>query len=66
MIRRNDPARWKERADGRMVHEDHTAMANLSPVGFQREIPYRNEPDAHPPIVADLQVAFFQGVKGKR
>jgi hypothetical protein len=28
MIRQDDPRRWKERADGSMVMEDHAAPAN--------------------------------------
>jgi len=28
MIRQDDPRRWKERADGSMVMEDHNAPAN--------------------------------------
>lgn len=34
-----DPRRRRELADSGMVHEDHTAMANLSPVGYQKEYP---------------------------
>jgi hypothetical protein len=34
-----DPRRRQEMADGGMVHEDTTAMANLSPNGFQRQYP---------------------------
>lgn len=67
MIKQNDPRRWQERADANMVREDHTAMANLSPNAFQREIPYHDI--AHDPSrsnVEELTIAFFDGVKGKR
>lgn len=31
-----DPRRKQEKRDARMVHEDHNAVANLSPEGFQK------------------------------
>lgn len=71
MIKQNDPRRWNERADARMVREDHMAMANLSNDGFQREIPHHDIPHnpavgyGHP-MMESLTIAFFDGVKGKR
>lgn len=44
MIIQNDPRRWKERADGSMVREDHGAVANLSPDVMMREIPHHDMP----------------------
>lgn len=32
-----DPRRRQELSDARMVQEDHSAMANLSPRGYQRQ-----------------------------
>lgn len=73
MIKQNDPRRWQERADARMVQEDHTAMANLSPVEFQREIPHHDltygpgdSPYGPRAQFAELKMAFFDGVKGRR
>lgn len=34
-----DPRRKVEMADGAMVKEDRTAMANCSPTGYQKEYP---------------------------
>lgn len=34
-----DPRRAQERSDGRMVREDHTAIANLSPTPVVKEYP---------------------------
>jgi hypothetical protein len=34
-----DPRRAQERADSRMIQEDHSAMANLSPFPIHREWP---------------------------
>jgi len=36
---KKDPRRAQERADSRMVQEDHNAMANLSPIAIHREWP---------------------------
>ena len=44
MIIQNDPRRWKERADGSMIAEDHSAIANLSPDVMMREIPHHDIP----------------------
>lgn len=32
-----DPRRKQELVDSRMIQEDHRAISNLPPVGFQRE-----------------------------
>jgi hypothetical protein len=32
-----DPRRAQERQDGRIIQEDHSAMANLSPIPITRE-----------------------------
>lgn len=73
MIKQNDPRRWEERADARMVQEDHNAMANLSPIPVNREIPHHNliygpgtSPYGPRAEYMELQEAFFQGAKGKR
>jgi len=71
MIKQNDPRRWEERADARMVQEDRNAMANLSPYGYQREIPHHDIPHdprrgyGHP-LMEDMAISFFAGVRGKR
>jgi hypothetical protein len=44
---KKDPRRAQERADSRMVQEDHQAMANLSPVPVYHEWP-RNLPYPSP------------------
>ncbi len=44
MIIQNDPRRWRERADGSMVMEDHQAQANLSPNVMIRAIPHHDIP----------------------
>jgi len=36
---KRDPRRAQERADSRMIQEDHEAMANLSPIPIHREWP---------------------------
>lgn len=71
MIKQKDPRRWKERADAAMVREDHMAMANLSSEFMAKEIPHHDiahDPSrgyGHP-MMEDLTIAFFDGVKGKR
>ena len=71
MIKQLDPRRWEERADASMVREDHAAMSNLSPNGFQREIPYHDIPHdprrgyGHP-LMEGMMISFAEGVKGKR
>jgi hypothetical protein len=74
MIMQNDPRRWKERADGSMVAEDHGAMANLSPDVMAREIPHHdipinpatvgNVPDYGRPKM-DMQTIFMTAAKKK-
>lgn len=73
MIKQNDPRRWQERADARMVQEDHTAIANLSPIPVNREIPHHeptygpgNSPYGPMAEFMELKEVFFQGVKGRR
>lgn len=72
MIKQNDPRRWQERADRRLISEDQAAIANLSPEFINKQV-FHNSPvygpgsrpyggDQH----EDLYVAFFEGVKGKR
>ena len=73
MIKQNDPRRWQERADARMVQEDHTAMSNLSSMPMIKEIPH-HEPTYGPgdspygprAEFAELKMAFFDGVKGRQ
>jgi hypothetical protein len=71
MITQNDPRRWKERADGSMVFEDKSAMANLSPSVMMREIPHNSVAiDPHTGDTPnfgkpDLSMAFFSVVKGR-
>lgn len=70
MIKQNDPRRWQERADARMIAEDPVAMANLSPIPINREMPHQH-PTWDPAtgmkmMTEDLTIAFFAGVKGKR
>lgn len=70
MIKQKDPRRWEERADARMVQEDRSAMANLSPIGYQVEIPHHDIPHDPRrgygnPLLEGLTDAFFRGVRGK-
>ncbi len=71
MITQNDPRRWKERADGSMIFEDKTAMANLYPNVIAREIPHHDMPiDPHTGNIPnfgkpELSMAFFGVVKGR-
>lgn len=37
--KRRDPRRAQERADGRMIQEDHTAISNCSPRFISKEWP---------------------------
>lgn len=73
MIIQNDPRRWQERADARMVQEDHNAIANLSPMPVHREIPHHEpvygptrSPYGPTAEFMELKESFFQGVKGKK
>ena len=73
MIKQNDPRRWQERADARMVNEDHNAIANLSAVPINKEIPHHgytygpgDSPYGPRAEFAELTMAFFDGVKGRR
>jgi hypothetical protein len=72
MIKQNDPRRWKERADGSMVREDHGAVANLSPNVMMQEIPHHDIPiDPHNGDIPSfgkpgLMEAFFAVVKDKK
>lgn len=71
MIKQNDPRRWQERADARLISEDHNAMANLSPEFINREVKHNNPvygPGSLPfgGYMEELHIAFFEGVKGKR
>ena len=71
MIKQADPRRWQERADGAMVREDHSAMANLAPEGFQREIPHHDIPHDPRrgygnPLMESMTLSFFDGVRGKK
>lgn len=76
MYIQNDPRRWKERADGSMVMEDHRAAANLSPDVMMREIPHHemaSDPSLAPRLlvedranVASLTMAFMGKVKAGR
>jgi hypothetical protein len=50
---KKDPRRAQERADSRMIQEDHTAMANLSPIPIHREWPKET---AYPSPVWDTPV----------
>lgn len=71
MIKQNDPRRWQERADARMVRENQSEIANLSRTPVNREIPHHDIPfnpsaGVRTPLDQDLVIAFFDGVKGKR
>ncbi len=73
MIKQNDPRRWQERADARMVNEDHNAIANLSSTPVHREIPHHDlvygpgeSPYGPTAEFMELKEAFFNGSKGRR
>jgi len=66
MIKQNDPRRWQERADARMIQEDHSAVANLPETVINREIPHHDLTYGPVSSIAELHMAFFDGVKGKR
>jgi hypothetical protein len=66
MIKQNDPRRWQERADARMVQEDHSAMANLSAVPMIKEIPHHSPVYGPHQELVELKMAFFDGIKGIR
>lgn len=53
MIKQNDPRRWKERADGSMVREDRSGIANLSPDVMMQEIPHHDIP-INPAVPGDI------------
>lgn len=73
MIIQNDPRRWRERADGSMVMEDHMAQSNLSPNVMIRAIPHHDMPidPAHTGNVPGygrpsmMHEAFMAVVKGR-
>lgn len=70
MILQNDPRRWEERADGRMIPDDRNAFANLSPEVFMKEIPHHNMAYGlpHAPMVENvgaLTQTFMGVVKSK-
>lgn len=79
MYIQNDPRRWKERADGSMVMEDHAATANLSPKVMIRAIPHHDIPSdpcrstrllvedkADPSSVDAMAMSFMGKVKASR
>lgn len=56
-----------------MVNEDHSAIANLSPVPVNREIPHHSpvygpgtSPYGQSAEFIELKETFFDGVKGRR
>lgn len=51
-----DPRRRQELADAGMVHEDHTAMANLSPQAIHREYPKDGTGFVFTPYLDDTRV----------
>lgn len=79
MYIQNDPRRWKERADGSMVNEDHAATANLSPRVMIRPIPHHDIPSdpcrstrllvedkMDPSSIPSLAMAFMDKVKASK
>ena len=73
MIKQNDPRRWQERADARMVQEDHAAIANLSPIPMIKEIPHHgptygpgDSPYGLRAEFMELKASFFDYEKGKK
>lgn len=75
MIIQNDPRRWRERADGSMVNEDHSSMANLSTQVKIERIPHHEVPEN--PSAGDIpgfgrpqmdmmSMAFYGSIRGKR
>jgi hypothetical protein len=66
MIKQHDPRRWKERADGSMVYEDHTAPANLPREVINPEITHNDGPiDNSRMITNPVYMDFFNTMKGK-
>ena len=70
MIIQNDPRRWEERADGRMIPDDRNAFANLSPEVFMEEIPHHNPVYRYPGApqvqnVGPLAATFMSVVRSK-
>ena len=61
MIYKNDPRRFSERLDGRMIFEDERAVANLSPKPINRE--WRTDHFDPKSEEGELLIKFFMGVK---
>ncbi len=64
-----DPRRWQERADSRLIQEDHQAMANLSPKFINREV-YHNSPVYGPNSIyggdREMSEAFYAILQDKQ
>lgn len=79
MYIQNDPRRWKERADGSMVNEDHNATANLPHNVMISAIPHHDIPSdpcrstrllvedkADPSHIESMAMAFMGKVKASK
>lgn len=69
MISDIDPRRWQERADSRLIREDHTAMANCPREFINREV-YHNNPVYGPNSRyggdVDHSEEFYKAVRGTK
>lgn len=68
MISDRDPRRWQERADGRLIQEDHNEMANLPRQFIAREV-YHNSPVYGPESMkygGEMVTTFFATLKGNK